>query len=416
MRILAKIVLLIFIILIAGSSLCASISFRSISIEQAQEIAKLEGKFVFVDTYATWCGPCKVMDKVFREPKVGSYFNQNFVNVKIDMDGPYGDEMLHEYEVVWLPTLLIINPEGQVLSKIDRLMTADELIEAATNAKSGYNSAPTSSLNSNPFAKGQQLQNQDYNPEEKEEVIYVYDEKSSSGRPHIMYHEAYLHLQLLDGKHQQVVKKYLSTQRDWSTEKNIKFIFDFLQDVNSAEFDYFSKNRARFNEVLGKERVDKSVGFLISQRLEKGFPRPTLHEAIELMQHVNPALAEQHAYAYYLRRLSAEQDESGYLATARTYLESINPYDHIVLHQVVKLRFQLNDVSSLDQNIEMLHQALALDDQTAEYRYTMARAYFKKKDKPQALAYINQAMALSQSQDPMHEDYSRLLDKINSEL
>ncbi len=266
------------------------IQFVNLNVETAIKKAKTEHKLVFVDTYATWCSPCKIMDRVFEDPDVSDYFNTHFVNVKIDMDGTQGKKMLHEYEVVWLPTLLILDGTGNVLVKIDKILTATELIEIAKNARSGIQTMVGTSLQDAPFSMGGRLQaeERDYDPSDMEEIIYVYNEKTSSGRPHIMYHEAYLHLQLMDGQHQKVVQKYLSTQEDWNTEKNIKFIFDFLQDVRSKEFEYFITHKARFEEVIGADKVKQTIHILVQQRLRNGFPRPSYDEAKKLYALLNP--------------------------------------------------------------------------------------------------------------------------------
>src|ERR1700744_3276632 len=54
--------------------------------------AQIKNKYIFVDAYASWCGPCKVMRNVtFKNKKAAEFFNANFVNVAIDMekgDGP----------------------------------------------------------------------------------------------------------------------------------------------------------------------------------------------------------------------------------------------------------------------------------------------------------------------------------------
>ena len=65
---------------------------------QALEKAKKEGdKMVFLDCYASWCGPCKYMaGTVFTTKEAGDYFNKKFVNIKIDMEkGEYGDAIHH---------------------------------------------------------------------------------------------------------------------------------------------------------------------------------------------------------------------------------------------------------------------------------------------------------------------------------
>jgi thiol:disulfide interchange protein len=40
-----------------------------------------------MDAYASWCGPCKKMDKmVFTQAEVGEVYNSTFINTKFDME------------------------------------------------------------------------------------------------------------------------------------------------------------------------------------------------------------------------------------------------------------------------------------------------------------------------------------------
>jgi thiol-disulfide isomerase/thioredoxin len=60
---------------------------EGLSWEQIKTKAKSEGKYIFVDCYATWCGPCKLMDKnVYINDSVGEKLNENFISVKVQMD------------------------------------------------------------------------------------------------------------------------------------------------------------------------------------------------------------------------------------------------------------------------------------------------------------------------------------------
>ncbi|HCE85197.1 MAG TPA: hypothetical protein DEO99_03495, partial [Bacteroidetes bacterium] len=75
---------------------CASltsqgISFFEGSFDAAKELAAKEGKLIFMDSYAKWCGPCKRMARdVFTVEEVGDFFNANFVNLKMDMETEEG--------------------------------------------------------------------------------------------------------------------------------------------------------------------------------------------------------------------------------------------------------------------------------------------------------------------------------------
>jgi thioredoxin 1 len=48
------------------------IQFQNLSLEAAKKLAKETNKLIFIDVYAAWCGPCKMMARgPFQEEKVG---------------------------------------------------------------------------------------------------------------------------------------------------------------------------------------------------------------------------------------------------------------------------------------------------------------------------------------------------------
>lgn len=84
--------------------------------EEALAFAQKENKLIFVDVYATWCGPCKKMDALtFINTEVGEYFNKRFVNVKIDGEKGEGPTIRRRYNVRGYPTLLFLNHKGDVV-------------------------------------------------------------------------------------------------------------------------------------------------------------------------------------------------------------------------------------------------------------------------------------------------------------
>lgn len=105
-----------------------SMLFSELSVKAGINKAKEQGKFLFVDTYAEWCIPCRKMKKVFADRDVASYFNNNYLNIKINMDGPNGRTTYNDYDVVFLPIMMIFDHEGKIKYKTDKLLTAQELL------------------------------------------------------------------------------------------------------------------------------------------------------------------------------------------------------------------------------------------------------------------------------------------------
>ncbi len=74
---------------------------------------------VFLDCYTSWCGPCKFMsENVFTTKEAGDYFNNRFVNIKIDMEKGEGIDIAKKYNVRAYPTFLILDPDGKVVGRV----------------------------------------------------------------------------------------------------------------------------------------------------------------------------------------------------------------------------------------------------------------------------------------------------------
>ena len=95
------------------------IQFEKITFNQALAKAKKENKMIFMNVYATWCGPCMLLKKTtFKTDKIADSFNKSFINIDIDAEKGEGIELSKRYEVVAHPLMLVINPSGKVEKRI----------------------------------------------------------------------------------------------------------------------------------------------------------------------------------------------------------------------------------------------------------------------------------------------------------
>lgn len=114
------------------------IQFTSARWAEVVKQAKAQNKVIFLDAYASWCGPCKMLQKqVFTQKTVGDYFNKRFINVKMDMEKGEGPSLSQVYPLEAYPTLLFIDGNGRVVKKAIGYMSADDLLDVAKSIKAG---------------------------------------------------------------------------------------------------------------------------------------------------------------------------------------------------------------------------------------------------------------------------------------
>lgn len=83
------------------------------------------GKLVFIDFQATWCGACKIMEQTTLADAKVQQSLLKFVTVKVDADEDAA--ATNFYEVVGLPTLVVLDAEGEEKYRQVGPVSAEEL-------------------------------------------------------------------------------------------------------------------------------------------------------------------------------------------------------------------------------------------------------------------------------------------------
>lgn len=106
-----------FLALIAAvSAIAQGINFETGDWKSVVAKAKQSNRMVYVDVYTTWCGPCKMLEKlIFPQQEAGDKYNSLFVNYRIDAEKGEGVALAKKYAVNGYPTHLFIDPATEAV-------------------------------------------------------------------------------------------------------------------------------------------------------------------------------------------------------------------------------------------------------------------------------------------------------------
>ena len=111
------------------------IVFANRNWKEVMAVAKKRGRFIFVDAYTSWCGPCKLLKSTtFKDKKAADYYNKNFINFSADMEKGEGPALAEKWDISAYPSLLFFNSEGEMVLKQVGYINADTLLEFGRQA------------------------------------------------------------------------------------------------------------------------------------------------------------------------------------------------------------------------------------------------------------------------------------------
>ena len=86
-----------------------------------EEVMKSDKK-VFIDFYADWCGPCKMMMPIVEE--LSEEVDVKFVRINVDVN----EEISRQFGVMSIPTFVVMEKGNEIGKKIG-MTSKEELLE-----------------------------------------------------------------------------------------------------------------------------------------------------------------------------------------------------------------------------------------------------------------------------------------------
>ena len=106
----------------------SGVTFTKLGFDEALGKARSGKTLLMVDVYTDWCGWCKKLDRdVFADERVGSA-TKSLVAIRLDAERG-GEKVAEKFRIEGFPTVLFLNPDGEIVSRVNGYVTRDQMLE-----------------------------------------------------------------------------------------------------------------------------------------------------------------------------------------------------------------------------------------------------------------------------------------------
>ncbi|MEO1052962.1 MAG: thioredoxin fold domain-containing protein [Bacteroidota bacterium] len=349
--------------------------------------AKKQNKLIFLDAYTTWCRPCKMMELfTFTDAKVAEYYNTNFINARIDMEGTVGEVLAERYNVRAFPNLLFINGDGELVHRSCGALEATEFIQLGEHAR-------------DPSKQFGTLKNQYESGEHTASFISTYAQA---------LREACLDAdQLIKDYFNGVPEDQLILPEHWDMIKRN------VSDIFSKEFNYLIKHQKRFIEKYGEAEVnDKIFATYLHQYNEI---LKTQDASVIAMKSLNQLLEQSVAFEgkrelqndIALNLADYEQDWDTYAKLVLALIDEVGLIGPEKLNEFAwKFYLHIDDPEQLGEAIKWMEHIL-VEQSTASIMDTYASLLHKTGKNEQAIEWSKKALEAAEQEGQELEHYQK---------
>lgn len=315
--------------------------------EQALEISTTLQKPIFLFAYTdfkkTQCD--KVLREIFKAPQVSNFYQENFINVKINLQTKAGIQFWKTYELRTYPSYLFFDASSSFISKTEGAKSSGEMLRLGQNVL-------------------QKIANTDY----ANSIAPIYTSfldlkvqyQNGIRHPNFLYQYAY-ELKKFNDDYQTVVKEYLSNlgNAELYQSKNIQFIYDFSDNIDSKAFELLLDEQDIFSSYLGKNKVEKKLQSAIHSYILINAPSKNQQILPHALQLLDDMILENPDFAVFQAKILYFEHAENWLAYAKTtndYLtDNQQMTDADMLHLIIE-NFVANvqDKKELDRSFSWL--------------------------------------------------------------
>ncbi|MEO6917124.1 MAG: DUF255 domain-containing protein [Chitinophagaceae bacterium] len=365
--------------------------------------AKTENKYIFMDAFTTWCGPCKMMAaNIFPLENVGSFFNKNFINVKVQLDTSKEDNdnvkkwyadahmIMTDYKVNVFPTYLFLSPDGKLVHRAIGSSPADVFI-----------------------AKGKDALDPD-----KQYYVMLDKYKAGNRDPEFMRRVAIAADAAYDKSVAKTIsQEYLKTQKDLFTKENIAFIDRFTNSSRDDGFAFIMNNGEKYDAVMGAGAAANKLSGIIKQTelypilFSRNAVAPDWAALNSQLSTKYPKLAPEIISSTKVIYFQSKQDWNGFQSAVQDYMkvygakaspEELNMYAWTVFENC-------KDMTCVTDALEWSKRSFK-DRENPAFMDTYANILYKLGKKEEAIKWEEKALSLVAEGDK--KTYTETLDKM----
>lgn len=382
---------LFLLLFLANLSSGQGIDFFHGTWEEAKAKAKETGKLVFVDAYTSWCGPCKRMAAtIFPLQEVGTYYNANFINYKLDMEKGEGPSFAQKYGVRAYPTFVFVDGDGNMIFNRVGGSDAPGFIQMGKTAVERYDRSPQ-------LAK--KYEEGDHSPEL---VLDYIKALNAAGKSSL-----------------KVANEYLASGKNTKSDLYYRIIFESAVSSDSKPYGLLLSNEKAISGIVGRQAYDQKVYQGLVNAAEKGIGYETEELVTESLNMAKKVLDKDNYKVYVshveLLKADAANDGKKYIAAAAGLNKNLNAGSPVNLEQIIRiLQSKYSNLEESRSLIGVLYHKLAENTDDPGKRLEYAIFLDSVKDKENALKEAKKAREDAQKKGLDTTKYDNTILKINS--